>query len=257
MRQGQRLTETERADLHQRIEGGETYARAAAAVGCSTKTIQRWLGSAGVTKVRRTPRALLRLSLAEREEISRGVRAAESCRTIARRMGRAPSTVAREIQGHGGRRYYRAWRADAHAVRDAQRPKVSKLARCRPLRQEVECRLALRWSPQQIAARLAVDYPDEPSMRVSHETIYRSLGCSRHNPPFSDTARSRLHPTLRGAARHHQRHRDLSCPHVSLPRSRSVGLGLHQGAVVQDRAAVVSRQRRWGMPHRPDDRVWL
>jgi IS30 family transposase len=90
-------------------------------------------------------------------------------------MGRAPSTVAREIQGHGGRRHYRAWRADAHAVRDAQRPKVSKLARCRPLRQEVECRLALRWSPQQIAARLAVDYPDEPSMRVSHETIYRSL----------------------------------------------------------------------------------
>jgi IS30 family transposase len=93
MRQGQRLTETERAELHQRIiEGGETYARAAAAVGCSTKTIQRWLGSAGVTKVRRTPRALLRLSLAEREEISRGVRAAESCRTIARRMGRWPAT---------------------------------------------------------------------------------------------------------------------------------------------------------------------
>jgi IS30 family transposase len=90
-------------------------------------------------------------------------------------MGRAPSTVGREIQGHGGRRHYRAWRADAHAVRAAQRPKVSKLASCRPLRQEVECRLALRWSPQQIAARLAVDDPDEPSMRVSHETIYRSL----------------------------------------------------------------------------------
>ena len=83
-------------------------------------------------------------------------------------MGRAPSTVAREIQGHGGRWQYRAWRADAHAVRDAKRPKVSKLVSCLPLRQEVERRLALRWSPQQIAARLAVDYPDEPVMRVSH-----------------------------------------------------------------------------------------
>ena len=175
MRQGRRLTEAERADLRRRIRGGETYARAAAAVGCSTKSIQRLLGGAGVVKVRSKPRALLRLSLAEREEISRGVRALESCRTIARRMGRAPSTVAREIQGHGGRRHYRAWRADAHAVRDTKRPKVSKLVSCLPLRQEVERRLALRWSPQQIAARLAVDYPDEPSMRVSHETIYQSL----------------------------------------------------------------------------------
>ena len=175
MRQGQRLTEAERADVHRRIRGGETFARAAAAVGCSTKSIQRLLGGAGVVKVRRKPRALLRLSLAEREEISRGVRAAESCRTIARRMGRAPSTVARELQGHGGRQHYRAWRADAHAVRDTKRPKVSKLVSCLPLRQEVERRLALRWSPQQIAARLAVDYPDEPAMRVSHETIYQSL----------------------------------------------------------------------------------
>src|SRR5438132_1271051 len=94
MRQGRRLTEAERADLRRRIRGGETYARAAAAVGCSTKSIQRLLGGAGVVKVRSKPRALLRLSLAEREEISRGVRALESCRTIARRMGRAPSRSA-------------------------------------------------------------------------------------------------------------------------------------------------------------------
>jgi len=76
MRQGQRLTDAERADLRRRIQGGETYARAAAAVGCATKSIQRVLGGAGVAKVRSTPRALLRLSLAEREEISRGVQAA-------------------------------------------------------------------------------------------------------------------------------------------------------------------------------------
>src|SRR2546429_7532867 len=102
MRQGRRLTEAERADLGRRIRGGETYARAAAAVGCSTKSIQRLLGGAGVGKVRSKPRALLRLPLAEREEISRGVRALESCRTIAPRMGRAPSAAAPRPQGHGG-----------------------------------------------------------------------------------------------------------------------------------------------------------
>jgi IS30 family transposase len=117
----------------------------------------------------------LRLSLAEREEISRGVEAAESCRAIAGRLGRAPSTVARDIAGHGGRRHYRAWRADAQAVARTQRPKVPKLVASPRLRQEVEHRLALRWSPQQIAARLVVDFPDDAQMRVSHETIYQSL----------------------------------------------------------------------------------
>ncbi len=175
MRQGKRLTETQRAELHRRIRGGETFAQAATAVGCSTKSIQRLLGSGRGSKSRPKPRSLLRHSLAEREEISRGVRATESCRTIAQRMGRAPSTVAREIRRHGGRRAYRAWRADAQAVRETTRPKVPKLVRGALLRQEVERRLALRWSPQQIAARLAVDYPNAPHMRVSHETIYHSL----------------------------------------------------------------------------------
>jgi IS30 family transposase len=174
MRRGQRLTAAERSELQERIRGGETFARAAAAVGCSTKSIQRLLGGAGVPKSRRKPRALLRLSLAEREEISRGARAGESSRTIARRVRRAPSTVAREIRGNGGRRHYRAWRADRHAVQRTRRPKVPKLVGCQPLREEVERRLLMRWSPQQIAARLAVDYPEDPRMRVSHETIYQS-----------------------------------------------------------------------------------
>ena len=91
------------------------------------------------------------------------------------RLERAPSTVARDIASNGGRRHYRAWRADAQAVRRSRRPKVPKLVSCLPLRQEVERRLTLRWSPQQIAARLVVDYPDDPQMRVSHETIYQSL----------------------------------------------------------------------------------
>jgi IS30 family transposase len=175
MRQGQRLTAAERAELQRRLSVGETFLQAAAAVQCSTKSIQRLLRGGGARKRRGTPRAALRLSLAEREEISRGVEAAESCRAIAGRLGRAPSTVARDIAGHGGRRHYRAWRADAQAVARTQRPKVPKLVASPRLRQEVEHRLALRWSPQQIAARLVVDFPDDAQMRVSHETIYQSL----------------------------------------------------------------------------------
>jgi hypothetical protein len=86
MLQGKRLTDAERAELQRRLETGETFARAASAVGCSTKSIQQLLGGGGVPKRRTKPRALLRLSLAEREEIFRGVRAAESCRAIAARQ---------------------------------------------------------------------------------------------------------------------------------------------------------------------------
>jgi IS30 family transposase len=120
-------------------------------------------------------RSPLRLSLAEREEISRGLAAGESSRQIAGRLGRAPSTVSREVAANGGQRGYRACRADRAALRRARRPKVAKLVRCERLRAVVEAKLELRWSPTQISGWLAVTFPDEPEMRVSHETIYLSL----------------------------------------------------------------------------------
>ena len=172
---GRRLTADERAELLRRINQGEPFARAAAAVGCSTKTIQRLRARGGEPQPQARARAALRLSLAEREEISRGVGAAESYHTIAARLGRSPSTVAREVAASGGRRRYRAWRADIRATRATRRSKVAKLARCARLREEVERRLKMRWSPQQIAARLVIDYPQDREMRVSHETIYQSL----------------------------------------------------------------------------------
>ncbi len=172
---GRRLTVDERAELLRRINQGEPFARAAAVVGCSTKTVQRLRARGGGPQPRATTRAALRLSLAEREEISRGVGAAESYRAIAARLGRAPSTVARDVAASGGRRRYRAWRAEGRATRATRRPKVAKLVRCPRLRAEVERRLQMRWSPQQIAARLVVDYPKDREMRVSHETIYQSL----------------------------------------------------------------------------------
>ena len=113
--------------------------------------------------------------MAEREEISRGVAAGESCRQIAARLGRAPSTVSRELARNGGRHRYRAQAADAAAFGRAQRPKPAKLVTEPRLRAVVEAKLALRWSPQQIAGWLPLAYPQDPVMRVSHETIYLSL----------------------------------------------------------------------------------
>jgi IS30 family transposase len=113
--------------------------------------------------------------LVEREEISRGLAGGESLRSIASRLGRAPSTISREVSVNGGVSKYRACRADTAALRRARRPKPAKLAQCERLRRVVEDKLERRWSPQQISGWLARAFPDDPEMRVSHETIYLSL----------------------------------------------------------------------------------
>jgi len=117
-----------------------------------------------------------RLSAAEREEIRAGIEADESFRVIAARLGRAPSTISREVGANGGRRRYRGWRAHRRAADAARRPKPAKLAACPRLRAQVEQWLAEElWSPAQISAQLRIDFPDDPMMRVSTETIYQSL----------------------------------------------------------------------------------
>jgi IS30 family transposase len=121
---------------------------------------------------RRSPRFL---SLAEREEIALAVGRGEAAVVIAGRIGRSTSTVTRELSRNGGRRSYRAAGADERALEQARRPKLAKLLRVPRLRAEVERRLVERWSPQQISARLRLDFADDPEMRVSHETIYQSL----------------------------------------------------------------------------------
>ena len=174
-RRGRHLNFAEHLEIRQRVAEGQTFALAAAAVGCSTKSIQRLLARSGGLRPSAHERSPLRLSCSEREEISRGLQAGESLRAIASRLSRAPSTISREVGANGNRGSYRAWQAEKTTRRRARRPKVEKLAAHTRLRREVERRLAERWSPQQIAARLVSDYPDEPEMRVSHETIYRSL----------------------------------------------------------------------------------
>jgi IS30 family transposase len=140
------------------------------------------------------------LSAAEREEISRGVAAGDSCRVIATRLGRASSTVSRELARNGGRHRYRAQRADLAADRRAARPKPCKLVLTPRLRAVVEAKLGLCWSPEQIAGWLRVSYPEDPSMRISHETIYLSLYVQRRGALRGDlrrclrTGRAMRHP---------------------------------------------------------------
>jgi transposase, IS30 family len=172
---GKQLSQADHREIQRRISAGSTFATAAAAVGCSTKSIQRLMARTGGLMQRLRERSPLRLSLAEREELSRGLVAGHSLRRIAARLGRAPSTISREVAWNGHRDSYRAWRADKSAVSRAQRPKLAKLAINPRLCREVERRLLEHWSPQQIGARLVRDYPDDLEMRVSHETIYRSL----------------------------------------------------------------------------------
>ena len=115
------------------------------------------------------------MSLEEREEISRGLAAGRSLRLIAAELGRAPSTISREVAGNGGRRRYRATLADQGAWARATRPKACKLATNPVLAGIVAAKLRRRWSPQQIAGWLRLTYPDDPGMHVSHESIYRTL----------------------------------------------------------------------------------
>jgi IS30 family transposase len=120
-------------------------------------------------------RSRLALTLSEREEISRGLVAGRSLRSMAQALGRSPSTISREIARNGGPRPYRAAKADKRAWRSALRPKPCKLAQHAWLRQAVAAKLALEWSPQQIAGWLKWKNPRNEARQVSHETIYRSL----------------------------------------------------------------------------------
>ena len=170
-----RLTIEDHLELQRRFRRGESLGTAAAAIGCSAKSVRRLLCKTGGMAVRAPTRSEARLSVAEREEVSRGIQAGESFRKIAARIGRAPSTVSREVRAAGGRESYRAHLAEQGARQRARRPKPFKLVDNARLRHEVEDGLRQRWSPQQIAARLKVDHPDDPELRVSHETIYSSL----------------------------------------------------------------------------------
>jgi IS30 family transposase len=138
-------------------------------------SIQRLISVAGGVRPTKRKRSNIALSLSEREEVSRGIASNESMRSIASRLGRAPSTISREIERNGGDRKYRAARADKKAWERACRPKSCKLAGSPWLRRAIEIKLRVNWSPEQIAGWLKRTHPEDESKQVSHETIYRSL----------------------------------------------------------------------------------
>lgn len=221
-----RLSDLQRDEIERRIAAGERQEEVGAAVGCDPRTVIRWVTRTGGIRGYQRRRSERALSLAEREEIALGVGCGESAAVIARRLGRAVSTVTRELARNGGRRGYRAVGADARALERARRPKLAKLARSPRLRAEVERRLAERWSPQQIAARLRLDFPDDPEMRVSHETIYQSL-----------------YVQSRGALR-----RELA-GQLRLGRSRRRGKGVRPGGGLREIVPIAER------PPEVDDRA--
>jgi IS30 family transposase len=189
---GNRCSHQDRLEILERIAAGETQDQVAEAVGCTYRTVRKVLAAAGGTpsrRSRRRPRSPLRLSLLEREEIRAGIAAGESFRAIARRIGRAPSTVSREVGGVRRRRTYRATRADDRACLRAQRPKCSKLASNARLRRAVVAMLERRFSPQQISATLKLEYPNDEEMRIAPETIYQSLYVQSRGRLRKDLAR--------------------------------------------------------------------
>jgi IS30 family transposase len=189
---GNRLSHSERLEILERISCGETQPQIARALGCTTRTVRRALAAAGGTPSRRSrarPRSPLRLSLIEREEIRAGIAAGESFRAIARRIGRAPSSVSREVGGVLGRGRYRATRADDRACLAARRPKPSKLASNPRLARSVTAMLESRFSPQQISARLKLEHPHDPEMQIAAETIYQSLYVQSRGRLRKDLAR--------------------------------------------------------------------
>lgn len=169
------LTAAEKAEIWRRRDRGEPVWMIARHMGRSRWLVRAVMASAGGVRPhipRRSPRQLKEL---EREEISRGLARGESCHVLAARMGRAPSSISREVRRNGGREGYRAAAAEAAAIQRRKRPKACKLELSPGLGDEVEERLKLLWSPCQISAWLKVEYPDNPLMQISHETIYISL----------------------------------------------------------------------------------
>jgi len=170
-----RLSESEQAQIWALHGKGVSDRLIGQAIGRAEPTVQRCLQRRGGFAPMPRRRSARALSLAEREEISRGISAQRSLRQIACQLGRAPSSISREIGRHGGRGQYRALPADEQAWCSAQRPKRCLLARHARLSRVVSEKLRQRWSPRQICGWLSQAFAQDHSMRVSHETIYRTL----------------------------------------------------------------------------------
>src|SRR5216683_6351825 len=169
------FTAAEKTELWDRWQRGESLKAIGRAFSKPSSSIYFQLAPHGGIRPAPRRRSRLALALSEREEISRGITAYQSARSMARLLGHSPSTVSREISRNGGHDRYRAALADEKAWVRARRPKRFKLTNNPVLRQAVVRKLRLNWSPEQIAGWLKRTHPEGEFYHVSHETIYRSL----------------------------------------------------------------------------------
>jgi IS30 family transposase len=177
MKQRRRIyySAAQRSEIWDRWQAGESMSSIGRRFDRESSSVFSVISPTGGIRPAARRRAQQALNLGEREEISRGLSTHSSLRSIARRLGRSPSTISREVDRNGGLDRYRAARSDQAAWGRALRPKLCKLA-CRPfLSRTVSAKLQRKWSPEQIAGWLKRTYPGEPHNQVSHETIYRSL----------------------------------------------------------------------------------
>ena len=170
-----KLTASQRIEVWGRWKQGQSLNEIGRAVGKNHRVIHVMLARYGGIAPPARRRSAVTLTLAEREDISRGIASGSSLREIAEGLRRAVSTVSIEVARHGGRALYRASEADQQAWASALRPKTCLLANHEQLRTMVASKLLLAWSPEQISGWLQSQYPNDASLRVSHETIYRSL----------------------------------------------------------------------------------
>ena len=168
-------SETQKKEMWDRWQRGESLKSIGRVFDRGSSSIFSVLSRSGGIRPPDCKRSQLALTLSEREEISRGIACHLSLRTIARQLGRSPSTVSREVKRNGGLKAYRASDAEQAAWAPAHRPKRCKLADNAFLCRTIANKLKLHWSPQQIAGWLKRTYPNDESKTVSHETIYRSL----------------------------------------------------------------------------------
>jgi transposase, IS30 family len=187
-----RLSVEDRVEILRLRKAGWTEPRIAREMGRSSGSVHRVLQPPVAMRERIWNPGAARLSLAEREEIRAGIAHGDTFSAIAKALGRAVSTISREVKAGGGRRRYRAVGSHRRAYRAARRPKCTKLDQLPALREVVEAGLLELWSPEEIAQRLRVDFADDPMMRVSHETIYKSLFVQGRG-----ALRSELHKCLR------------------------------------------------------------
>lgn len=177
MKQRRRIyySESQRALMWDRWREGNSLQQIAQLFDRNHSSIAGILAATGGIRPAARCRSRLALTSAEREEISRALVKGSSIRSIATLLGRAPSTISRELKRNGGQATYRATQADQGAWDQARRPKACKLSLNRAAAQLVAEKLQLQWSPEQISGWIKRTYPDDASYQVSHETIYRSL----------------------------------------------------------------------------------